>query len=79
MVRPAPVEFDAEGRVHRQRPITGLVIKAVPEGDRQGQRSLGGSCSRSDMGAIATTPSEGLTVGTVKGEQRDWRNGCHGA
>jgi len=37
MARPALVEFGAEGRVGRQSPITGLVIEAVPEGNRQGQ------------------------------------------
>jgi len=35
MGRPAPIELSAEGRIDRQRPISGLVIEAVPEGDRQ--------------------------------------------
>jgi hypothetical protein len=37
MGRPAPVELGAESVVDLQRPITGLVIEAVPRGDRQGQ------------------------------------------
>ena len=35
MGRPAPIQLSAEGRIDRQRPISGLVIEAVPEGDRQ--------------------------------------------
>jgi len=35
MGRPAPIQLSAEGRIDRQRPSSGLVIEAVPEGDRQ--------------------------------------------
>lgn len=46
MGRPAPIQLSAEDRIDRQRPISGLVIEAVPEGDRQSKPFVPGQLKK---------------------------------
>jgi hypothetical protein len=54
MSRPAPIQLSEEVGIERQRPVSGLVIQAVPEGDRQGQALALGQLKEVRHGVIAT-------------------------